>query len=113
MRYRKLVGKDYVIGEFVTGAEAVAQAVKTNLKLLKGEWWENPNKGLPLFQNILGLTGQKENLVSAELLIQENILSTKGVKGIKNFKSELKNREFKLDCRVDTIFGEIDLEVSF
>ena len=55
MRYRRLTATgDYVFGQgsldYLSDADAAAQAVKTKLKLLLGEWWENTGDGLPLFQ---------------------------------------------------------------
>ena len=66
---------DYVFGEgdseFLTQSEAVAQAIITSLKLLKGEWWENVNNGLPLWQSILGQPGSEVNKASSAMSTQE------------------------------------------
>ena len=57
MIYRKLTETgDYSFGrgsqDFVEGVEAVAQACKTNMLLLLGEWWENLENGLPTLQDL-------------------------------------------------------------
>ena len=62
MRYRALSPTgDFSFGkggqDYLTGTEAIAQAIRTRLLLLLGEWWEDQEDGLPLFQRILGSRG--------------------------------------------------------
>jgi hypothetical protein len=107
---------DYVFGSnqqsFLAGVDAVSQAVKTRLKLLKGEWWEDENEGLPLFQNILGQPGTPQNMQSADLLIQDVITNTPDVIAIKDFRGIYDNRLYSVNCMIDTKYGEIQLEVA-
>ena len=118
IKYRRLDSNgDYVFGSnqqsFITGVDAVSQAIKTRLKLLKGEWWEDENEGLPLFQNILGQPGTAQNLQSADLLIRDVISSTPDVTAIKDYKGLYNNRSYSVSCTVDTKYGEAQLEVTF
>ena len=118
MKYRKLdANGDYILGNnaqgFLTGADAVAQAITTNLKLLQAEWWENVDQGLPLFQNILGQPGTPDNIKAADLIIQDNILSTTNVKSIANFQSNYSNRTYTIQCMVNTTFGSVAVTVTF
>lgn len=81
MIYRRLDSNgDYVFGQgrsqFLSGSEAVAQAIITNLKLLLGEWWEDVNNGLPLWQSILGIPGSEANQLSIDNIIKDRILKT-------------------------------------
>lgn len=97
--------------DFYTDATAVAQAVFTSLKLLQGEWWEDKEKGLPLFQSILGVSGTPEHLRGIDLLVQEQILSVQGVKQITSFTSSYSNRNYTIsNCVVQTQFGEVVIE---
>ena len=112
MKYRALdpMG-DYSIGkgmqDFLINAAAVGQAIKTNLLLLQGEWWEDTSDGLPLFQNILGQSGTPEHLTATVLLIKERILSTQGVSQIQSFQSSYENRKYTVDnCTVLTNTGQ-------
>jgi hypothetical protein len=111
------VNGDYSFGnnanDFQSGTLAVSQAIKTNLLLLYGEWWEAIDKGLPLFQNILGQPGTPENQQAIDLLVQGNISSTPGVLNIKNFKSTYENRTYSLICTVETQYGDATVEVTF
>ena len=71
---------DYTLGRgdsgWLSGSAAVAQAIVTNLKLLLGEWWEDVNNGLPLWQSILGQPGSEINKLSIDNIIRERILNT-------------------------------------
>jgi hypothetical protein len=60
----------------LTGTYAVAQAIDTRLKLFLGEWWENRNLGLPVFQVILGQLGSTQGLAAMTLAVQQNIQGT-------------------------------------
>lgn len=109
------VDGDYQFGKgqqnFTYGTYAVAQAIKTRLKLLKGEWWENTSEGLPLFQNILGSPGDQDNLYLVDSLIKERIIGTENVKSIESFSSEYINRHYTFSCTVNTKFGEVTVSM--
>ena len=112
MKYRALTRDgDYSFGkamqDFLSDAEAVAQAIKTNLSLLKDEWWEDTSEGLPLFQNILSQSGTTEHVTAADLLIKARILGTRGVSQIQSFQSSYAKRKYTMDnCTVLTDAGQ-------
>lgn len=119
MKYRMLdENGDYILGSrknmFYTGAEAVGQAIKTRLKLLLEEWWENTEDGLPLFQQILGSFGGEDNLGGVDLIVQERILSTQDVIGIKDFNRNFnfKTREYTFSAVVETIYGDVEIKTE-
>lgn len=116
MIYRRLSPlNDYQFGrslqDFCQNAEAVGQAVKTRLLLLKGEWWENIEDGLPLFQNILG--ARTKDIDGVDLIIRDRILGTQGVTNIKFYESNLDNttRIFYVNAEIETIYGNTEVEV--
>jgi hypothetical protein len=112
MKYRALdFNGDYSFGKgmqnFLVDADAIGQAIKTNLLLLQGEWWEDTSNGLPLFRNILEQSGTPERLAATDLLIKTRILNTKGVAEIQSFKSSYSNRRYTVDdCVVLTNTGQ-------
>jgi hypothetical protein len=117
MRYRILdQNGDYSFGRgqqnLTYGVYAVTQAIKTKLKLLKGEWWESLEDGLPLFQNILGQPGTKENLNIVDSLIKEQIISTQDVISIEEFSSEYNARKYSYIATVNTKYGAISVSNS-
>lgn len=117
MIYRKIDnGGDYCFGrssqDFVQGAQAVAQVIRTRLLLLKSEWWENQDEGLPLFQSILGQAGTPDNLKAIDLIIRDRISTAQDVTGIEDFKSSYANRKYSVLVVVNTKYGTAEVEVS-
>lgn len=118
MIYRKLTETDdYSFGrneqDFISGAEAVAQAVYTNLKLLRGEWWENVENGLPLFEEIIGESGTEEGKATVDTIVSDRILSTEGVQEIAEYESSFAARRYTARAVINTIYGETAVEVTY
>ena len=112
MKYRRLTNGDYTFGsskfDFVTGVEAVAQAVMTRLKLLQGEWWENLKEGLPLWQEILGNSGSTDYIRHVDTIIKQRIAKTEGVKEIVSYEGSFntQRREYSFVAKINTEFSE-------
>jgi len=113
MKYRKLAeGGDYMFGrreQFHEGRYAVAQAIKTRLLLLQGEWWEGLEDGLPLFQEVVStFHAPDRHSEIIDLIFSERILETEGVESLLSFESELDPaaRTYSAHCLVETAFGE-------
>jgi hypothetical protein len=113
VKYRMLdQNDDYTFGrrnEFYSGVEAVAQAVKTRLRLLKGEWWENIEDGTPLFQEVEGqFFASVDDIARVDLVFAERITGTQGVVEITEFESELNphTRTYSASITINTIYGE-------
>ncbi|MCM1059475.1 MAG: hypothetical protein NC452_04200 [Eubacterium sp.] len=111
MRYRKLdENDDYTIGrrdEMHEGTEAVAQAVKTRLLLLFGEWWENRQDGTPLFEKVLGQRLRvDETPDEIDLVFSERINGTQGVSEITKFESRIdaESRAYTADITIKTVY---------
>lgn len=115
MKYRKLTDDDYTfghgIGDYYTDIDAVAQAIKTRLKLLYGEWWEDLTIGMPLFQGIIGKRGTPANINAAEMIINDTIRNTQGVTAINNLKLEYDSvtRRMRYKAEIQTIYGTTQL----
>jgi hypothetical protein len=114
MKYRELdENGDYTFGrkKFLKGREAVAQAIVTRMYLLYGEWWENLEDGLPLFERILGAYGGDEIRPAIDLIISDRILGTENVTEILEYEStyDTTARSYSATCTVDTAFGEVNL----
>ncbi len=116
MRYRSLSPTgDYVFGrgttEFlVNSPEAVAQAVRTRLLLITGEWYLDTAEGTPYEEAILGM--HKQGLY--DQAIKERILGTQGVLQIDRYASVLnQQRELTVDCLISTIYGPVSISQVF
>ncbi len=94
-------------GAALTGTEAVAQNILTRLKLFQGEWWEDLNLGLPMFQSILGQLASPKGLLAMQLAVQQVILGTPYVTGITSMDVEFDNdtAQLRIAAAVQTVFG--------
>lgn len=105
MRYRKEdVTGDYAFGPgsafLVDSPEAVAQAVRTRLKLYAGEWFLDKREGLDL-DMVLGYGTQ----MTRDREVQRVISGTTGVQRIVSYSSDVVDRNFTVSCTVETIYG--------
>ena len=114
MKYRRLDENwDYVFGhgqtDYLTGREAVGQAIKSRLLLLYGEWWEDQEDGLPLFERILASSGSDENKRAVDIIFARRIGDTTGVLNVSWYESSFdrNKRSYDFSCQVDTVYGEL------
>lgn len=119
IKYRKLDRNgDYVFGAgqqcLTYGTYAVTQAIQTRMKLLKGEWFEDTEEGLPLFQQILGVKPTDANLAIIDFLIKSRILGTTDVTGIESFSSSYDSSEmqYSYTALVNTKYGTVTISNS-
>ena len=118
VKYRRLDGAgDMVFGSglnaFLTDLEAVTQSVQTRLKLLRGEWWERPQDGLPLYQQMLGRPCTQAQKELMDLLVTERIADTRKVTRVYDAQSAFDGRAYRFICNVQTEFGETTVEVTY
>ena len=98
MNVRKLSSSgDYSFGQnkkdYVGGAEATAQAIKTKILLFYGEWWEDIGLGIPMFQSIVGQTDPATIQNSLSMLLQKRIAEVSSVKTIDSINVQLNKRQ--------------------
>lgn len=116
MRYRELSPTgDYMFGNgeadfLINSPQAVAQVVKTYLKLFLGEWYLNVNDGTPWFQGVLGFHSQAE----ADEALQQTILSLPGIQNLTNWSSSVSpiNRQYSATGTLYTIYGTTPLVLN-
>lgn len=114
MKYRRLdENGDMIFGQgkynYCEDLEAIGQAIKTKILLLKGEWWEDIEDGTPLFQKIF--TQRSESGKNAvDIILKTRILEVEGVTNITSFKSEINvaSRTYSSTISVETTSGTID-----
>jgi hypothetical protein len=96
----------------LTDLEAVTQAIMTRLKLLLGEWWENTNIGLPLFQVILGQLGSQQGLAAMALTVQQNVEGGPYVTGTSNLSVSFTDGVLTITGTAFTQFGPVNLSTA-
>lgn len=94
----------------LTGAEAVAAAIRSRILSFQGEWWEDEDDGVPLEALVGRLDEEREQI--ADALIRLRILGTAGVIGITEYSSKNLGRKRSIFATVETEFGTASLEVS-
>lgn len=110
---------DYSFGQnnndFISGIDAVAQNIKTKLSLFQGEWWEDQNDGLPVFQAIIGQFNIENVKIAATRLITERIMQVESVISVEemNVQSNDETRSIYASYIVNTEFGTVEGEVNF
>lgn len=110
----KLDGSDLVIEDgdlvLISGADAIRQELSIRLKTFKGEWFRNPEVGMPYFQRILGKNPRASSING---IFREAILSTPGVTGIEDFNAVYnpQTRAFTINFKA-RISGEDTLEFT-
>jgi hypothetical protein len=92
-------------GTSLTGTQAVAQAILTRLKLFLGEWWENLNLGLPVFQSMLGQLGSPRGIAAMQLAIQQNIAGAPYVTAVTGVVVAFTNGQLQYTAQVQTAFS--------
>lgn len=115
MRYRELSPGyfDYTFGQgnanfLVNSPAMVGQEVRTRLLLLQGEWFLDVTEGTPYSTQILG----KGTQATRDLAIKSRILKTPGVKSLISYVSDVIDRKFTVQARIDTIYGQTEVVTS-
>lgn len=90
---------------------AVAQAVRTRLKLFTNEWWADLSDGTPMFQSILATSGDKRNVDQVMLILRQRIMDSPYVTGVSNAVAtfDAPNRFLSFSAAVETQFGQLTI----
>lgn len=96
----------------LTDLEAVTQAILTRLRLFLGEWWENTNIGLPVFQLILGQLGSQQGIAAMTLAVQQNVEGGPYVTGVDNVNVLFKDGRLSITARALTQFGPVNINTA-
>lgn len=115
MRYRKLdANGDYSFGRgqadfWIDQPEAVAQSVKTRLKLWQNEWFLDLSEGTPYATEVLGrYTGN-----TRDPALRARILTTAGVTALVSYSSAHsgETRDFSVNAAIATIYSKTPIQV--
>ena len=116
MRYRKLDAKnDYQLGHgpadyHVDTPECVAQAVKTRLALLAGEWFLDLAEGTPYVTHVWG----KHTKDTYDPLLRRRILQTEGVTELVSYESTFdpNTRKLTVSVELNTVYGTTSVNTT-
>lgn len=113
MRYRKLTATgDMTFGNgvsnfWVNQPEGVAQAVKTRLRLVLGEWFYDTTDGTAWFTKILG----NNTRATRDPVVRNRTLQTTGMQKILAFSSgfDPQTRTYTVNMTFETVYGNSDV----
>lgn len=92
---------------FVTGVAAVAQAAMIRLKTFAGEWFQDLDRGVPMYEDVLGQPFDETKVRAAfynELIDTEHVITV--TEFTLSFNSE--TRHLTVSWRLKTVFGDTE-----
>ena len=96
----------------LTDQTAVTQIILTRLRLFLGEWWENLNLGLPVFQSMLGQLTIPANKIAMQTLVQASVQGAPFVTSVSNVTAAFENGAFKFTADAQTQFGPVTVTTN-
>jgi len=94
-------------GTALTNGDAVAQIILTRLNLFMGEWWENLNLGLPVFQQMLGQLASQTGLAAMRLSVQQLVAGVPYVTAVTSVSTSFKGGALQFTVTAQTAFGPV------
>lgn len=93
--------------DYLFDLDAVMQIIQSRLRLWMGEWWEDLNEGLPMWQKVLGKLGTSK--IAADRVIQSRIATSPHVTNVVSFVStfDVSTRAYRCEATVNTTFGQV------
>ncbi len=98
--------------DLLSGPEAVARLVQYRLSLLRGEWWENPESGFFILEELQDsrITEAEASALSSQ--ITAYIRETPGVRDAENARFTVPGRRLSYSCTVRTEEGTAEVRVE-
>ena len=87
------------------GAEAVARLAAARLRLLRGDWWEDPDAGSALLEECLSRRLTERSLSALRSRLSSELLQTPGVLSLSPVSCVLSGRTARYSCTLNTPWG--------
>ena len=99
----------------LTGIRAETELVTNRLRLLTGEWWENPGWGCEIFEMLRSGRFTAQDAPSLVSYLSSYILATPGVRAVEDVSTAVNGRQFSFFCKVicDDGSGEVSYSMNF
>ena len=97
--------------DMLSGPEMAAQLVKYRLSLLAGEWWETPEAGFFIPEQMREGRITEADAGALSSAVTAYIRETDGVRDVEKVTSSVSGRRFSYSCEVRT--GEGNAAVSY
>ena len=97
--------------QLLDGSKAVVQIARDRLKFYRGDWWENPSRGIRIPDFLLE-TIRKRDVQFFTRYMTSFIAGTPGVTGITGVMVSFEKRKLTFSCYLQTKEGTEPLEVD-
>lgn len=113
MQYRAIDQHgDYVLGnnqnDYLTGTNAVGQAVATKLRMIYGEWFEDVAIGLPYFRSMLGQVNSDQIKRALTMAVTQALQDLSEVQTVNGITIDYDNSKRTLKMTVDVTTSQGD-----
>ena len=91
--------------DLVTGAKAVARLAEYRLNFHTGEWWENPDWGCSVIEQLRDSRLAEADARSFSSYLSAYVRETEGVQEVTDVRYSISGRRFSWSCTVWTESG--------
>ena len=98
--------------DMLSGPETAAQLVKYRLALLAGEWWETPEAGFFILEQMREGRITEADAGALSSAVTAYIRETDGVRDVENVRFSIEGRRLSWSCEVRTEEGKKDIVFS-
>ena len=95
-----------VPGDLLSGTEAAASALRDHLRLFPGDWWENAEKGNPVFDLITVSRRTEQDARTLSSALTSYLLSFSGIRTVSDVQASIERQVFSFSCIAHTESGE-------
>ena len=97
--------------EMATGAEAVAVLAADRLRLLTGDWWENPEWGCEILDLIRDSRLTEKDAQAVSTYLSACVRETPGVLDVRDEQWEFSGSQFRWSCTAVTEYGKAEVRL--
>ena len=97
--------------DMATGAEAVAVLAADRLRLLTGDWWENPEWGCEILDLIRDSRLTEKDAQAVSTYLSAYVRETPGVLDVRDEQWEFSGSQFRWGCTVVTEYGKAEVRL--
>ena len=92
--------------DLLSGTAAVASAIRDHLRLFPGDWWENAEKGNPVFDLITVSRRTEQDARTLSSALTSYILAFPGIRTVSDVQASIEGQVFSFSCIAHTESGE-------
>ena len=95
--------------DMLTGADAAAVLAEDRLRLLAGDWWENPAWGCEILRMMQESRMTEKDAQAVSTYLASFVRETPGVLDVRNEKWEIVDSRLRWSCTAVTEYGKAEV----